>query len=221
MGVEKQLIEEEKTSFCFGNKSHLKMFGKHSLDLEKQFTFYASYHNAPMNILIHLLCIPTLLATGLVLFQYCPEIIANIEAIKILPGGQYLKINAALVIALIYILCYIVMEPFAGTLGALLVYYLTTQSAKLVALDTHINEIPIWKIALAIHVVCWIPQFIGHGVFEGRAPALIDSWDQAFLTAPLFVLLEVMFFFGYRKEFHDRIMVQVEKNIKEFKTKQN
>ena len=40
------------------------------------------------------------------------------------------------------------MEPFAGTIGALMVYYLTTQSAKLVALDTHINEIPIWKIAL-------------------------------------------------------------------------
>ena len=58
-------------------------------------------------------------------------------------------------------------------------------------------------------------------LYTGRAPALIDSWDQAFLTAPLFVLLEVMFFFGYRKEFHDRIMVQVEKNIKEFKTKQN
>ena len=42
------------------------------------------------------------------------------------------------------------MEPFAGTIGALMVYYLTTQSAKLVALDTHINEIPIWKIALGI-----------------------------------------------------------------------
>ena len=57
-------------------------------------------------------------------------------------------------------------------------------------------------------------------VLSGRAPALIDSWDQAFLTAPLFVLLEVLFFFGYRKEFHDKIMKQVEKNIKEFKAKQ-
>ena len=57
-------------------------------------------------------------------------------------------------------------------------------------------------------------------VLSGRAPALIDSWDQAFLTAPLFVLLEVLFFFGYRKEFHGKIMKQVEKNIKEFKAKQ-
>ena len=48
----------------------------------------------------------------------------------------------------------------------------------------------------------------------------MDSWDQAFLTAPLFVLLEVLFYFGYRKEFHDKIMKQVELNIKEFKEKQ-
>merc|ERR1711922_129524 len=31
---------------------------------------------------------------------------------------------------------------------------------------------------LAFHVAAWIAQFIGHGVFEGRAPALLDSWDQ-------------------------------------------
>merc|ERR1712226_992364 len=196
-----------------------KMFGK--IDIEKQFTFYASYHNAPINVIIHFLCIWPILATSLVLFQYTPEIAGRPEFLDILPIGDFLKINGSFVVAMIYIVCYVVMEPFAGTLGALMVYYLTTQSAKLVALDTHINEIPIWKIALAIHVVCWILQFIGHGVFEGRAPALMDSWDQAFLTAPLFVLLEVLFFFGYRKEFHDRIMVQVEKNIKEFKTKQN
>ena len=36
----------------------------------------------------------------------------------------------------------------------------------------------IWKVALAIHVTAWILQFIGHGVFEGRAPALLDSLDQ-------------------------------------------
>ncbi len=37
---------------------------------------------------------------------------------------------------------------------------------------------PIWKVALVIHVFGWILQFIGHGVFEGRAPALLDSLDQ-------------------------------------------
>jgi len=53
----------------------------------------------------------------------------------------------------------------------------------------------------------------------GRAPALLDSLDQALLTAPLFVLLEVLFAFGYRREFHKKMMVQVEKNVAQFKKK--
>jgi uncharacterized membrane protein YGL010W len=47
----------------------------------------------------------------------------------------------------------------------------------------------------------------------------LESDFQALLTAPLFVLLEVMFFFGYRKEFHAGIIQQVQKNIDEFKAK--
>ncbi len=128
------------------------------------------------------------------------------------------------------------MEPFAGTLAAILVTFFYVHSAKMVSLGAMMGGYHIWQIALGLHVSAWILQFIGHGAFEGkdidididsapdltnsnlgRAPALIDSWDQALLTAPLFVFLEVMFFLGYRKDFHDRIMKQVNKNIKEFK----
>ncbi len=52
---------------------------------------------------------------------------------------------------------------------------------------------------------------------SGRAPALLDSLDQALLTAPLFVLLEIFFFFGYKRAMHRRMMAQVEKNVKRFK----
>ena len=54
-------------------------------------------------------------------------------------------------------------------------------------------------------------------IFIGRAPALLDSIDQAFITAPLFVLMEVAFFFGYKQEFYKEIMKEVEENIKTFK----
>ena len=58
-------------------------------------------------------------------------------------------------------------------------------------------------------------------ILLGRAPALLDSIDQAFLTAPLFVLMEVAFFFGYKPEFYNEIMKEVNENIKEFKNAQN
>ena len=54
-------------------------------------------------------------------------------------------------------------------------------------------------------------------VISGRAPALLDSLDQAFLTAPLFVFMEVFFFFGYRPSFHAEIMQVVRQNVEEFR----
>lgn len=44
---------------------------------------------------------------------------------------------------------------------------------------------------MCIQVFCWVAQFVGHGVFEGRAPALLDNLVQALFMAPVFVLLEV------------------------------
>ena len=52
---------------------------------------------------------------------------------------------------------------------------------------------------------------------SGCDPALLDSLDQALLTAPLFVLLEIFSFFGYRADLHQKMMVTVRKNLKEFK----
>lgn len=41
-------------------------------------------------------------------------------------------------------------------------------------------------------------QFFGHFYFEHRAPALIDNIFQAFLLAPLFIFMELLFVLGYR-----------------------
>jgi uncharacterized membrane protein YGL010W len=43
----------------------------------------------------------------------------------------------------------------------------------------------------AVQVGCWLAQFLGHGLLEGRSPALLDNLLQAFFMAPVFVLLEV------------------------------
>merc|ERR1712013_187748 len=91
----------------------------------------------------------------------------------------------------IYVVSYIMMDPMAGGVGALLMLVLNQWTYKLVAVGAPVAGLPLWQAVLAFHVAAWIAQFIGHGVFEGRAPALLDSWDQAFITAPLFVLLEV------------------------------
>lgn len=79
-----------------------------------------------------------------------------------------------------------------------------------------------WKVVLAAQLFCWTGQFIGHGVFEKRAPALLDNISQAFLMAPFFVLLEVLqMFFGYEPYpgFHAKVQEMVDVNVKDWQAK--
>ena len=105
------------------------------------------------------------------------------------------------------------MEPVAGGMlapliigGTVLGNYLTT---------TYGATANYW--CLGIHVMSWIAQFIGHGVFEGRAPALMDNLVQALFLAPLFVWLEILFSLGYRPELKRRLDKSVEEEIEKFK----
>ena len=56
-------------------------------------------------------------------------------------------------------------------------------------------------------------QFIGHGVFEGRAPSLFDSFFQSLILAPLFVLMEVMFILGYKPALAKELDANAKKNV--------
>ena len=68
--------------------------------------------------------------------------------------------------------------------------------------------------AAGLHVFSWVAQFIGHGVFEGRAPALLDNLVQAIFLAPFFVWMEILFFLGYRPELKARLDKAVEQEIR-------
>ena len=78
----------------------------------------------------------------------------------------------------------------------------------------------IWRIALGIHIFSWLAQFYGHGVHEKRAPALFDSLGQAFRTAPLFVILEILFKLGYKSEYFARVQTHVDQEVKKFRESQ-
>lgn len=68
----------------------------------------------------------------------------------------------------------------------------------------------------AAFVVSWIAQFIGHGFFEGRAPALLDNLVQALLLAPFFIWFEILFRLGYRPELKGRLDKAIEEELRRF-----
>lgn len=124
-----------------------------------------------------------------------------------------LPLNIGTVGAVLYSALYILMEPVAGALitpflvgGAAASNYLTS---------TYPSTANNW--AIAVHVVCWIAQFVGHGIFEGRAPALLDNLVQALFLAPFFVWFEILFSLGYRPDLKRRVNKAVEEQIKKFR----
>jgi len=74
-------------------------------------------------------------------------------------------------------------------------------------------------IAATIHVFCWLAQFYGHGVHEGRAPALLDNLLGAFVLAPFFVHYEVLFMLGLFKQVKKDLHNDVGKLKAEFRLK--
>ncbi|TDH72397.1 hypothetical protein CCR75_006918 [Bremia lactucae] len=188
-------------------------FPSDRFDLEKQVAFYLSYHSNKINQCIHLVCIWPVFVSGLVLLAHTKPLIETPVFLTSLPYGQYMVFNYSAVVVSIYMLWYIALDIYAGTLGAAIVFQCFVLANYLVIEGAKTMDIDILHAVLVIQALAWTLQFIGHGVFERRKPALFDSPDQAFITAPLFVLLEILFPLGYRPELYQRVMKQARVNV--------
>jgi 2-hydroxy fatty acid dioxygenase len=74
-------------------------------------------------------------------------------------------------------------------------------------------------LAVGLHVVSWIFQFVGHGVFEGRKPALLDNLVQSIVLAPFFIWFHILFFVGYKPKLHHDINTAIDREIALLKQK--
>ena len=124
-----------------------------------------------------------------------------------------LPANLGTIACLVYSTLYILMEPVAGGMLAPLLLVGTAYANHL----TSTYGMKANYIAIGVHVFSWVAQFVGHGIFEGRAPALLDNLVQAFFLAPFFVWLEVLFAFSYRPDLKSRLDQSVEKEITRFR----
>ncbi|CAF9908407.1 MAG: Alpha subunit of the F1 sector of mitochondrial F1F0 ATP synthase [Heterodermia speciosa] len=180
-----------------------------ALNLEKQLLFYGSYHHNPVNVAIHTVCVPILLMTAVLLGTNTGPLypLPKWLTIDILPP------SFGTIAIVVYATLYILMEPVAGALLAPLLLGGTAYSTHLTS--TYGSTANYW--AFGLFITSWIAQFVGHGAFEGRAPALFDNLVQAFFLAPLFVWMEILFYFGYRPELKGRIDKAVKQEVERFR----
>jgi uncharacterized membrane protein YGL010W len=169
---------------------------------------YGSYHNNKINQLIHIICVPQIIFSLGCLLKHWSTTTFNIMGVEIDYYGIFLAGC---------FLLYMKIDLFTGFLtslifGALYFYsnHLWHEALKTGETEQH------FRIFLVQHLVCWIAQFIGHGVFEKRNPALMDNLLLT-LVAPDFVVIEVLFMLGFKKDLYDTCNVKVVENIKQFR----
>lgn len=126
-----------------------------------------------------------------------------------------LPLNLGTIAAMGYSAFYVLLEPVAGMTLVPILLGVTAYGNHLTSIDAATTN----KVMIGINVVSWLAQFLGHGAFEGRAPALLDNLVQALVLAPFFVWMEVLFCCGYRPELRARVEKEVQKAIEKHKAK--
>jgi uncharacterized membrane protein YGL010W len=166
-------------------------------DLKKSFVFYGAYHNEWRNKLIHICCVPMIYTTAL---QFASRVRIGPVSLSDVAAGCYA-------------LSFMKMELGAGLMYAPLIYLM--HSCATTKLQPYTKE------CIGIHVVCWLLQFIGHGIFERRAPALLDNPLQAVHAAVFFVWLEVLFALGYKPTLAKTLQELVDEEVRTFQSSTN
>ncbi|PWZ01590.1 DUF962-domain-containing protein [Testicularia cyperi] len=200
-------------------------------NLKKQLAFYGAYHTNPVNVGIHIIGVPSIIFATSSLLARQGSIFPLIQErspiaaaylsqagsvlASLLPASifQYAQLNWAAVFMGSYWLYYFILDATAAAMLAPIWYALWYGSTLLAR--THPDAL---KIALGIKALGWVSQFYGHGVHEGRAPALLDNLLGAVVLAPFFVFLEVIFHFGYRPELQKELKNEVGKLVTKFRS---
>lgn len=143
---------------------------------------YGSYHTSKANQIMHMIGIPIIIASLLMMANWFTISFLNHGSVElswlliICISIYYLQIDvkAAIVMAIIYIILNIVM------------ILITLPLAHQTQIIT----------AIALFIIGWGLNFIGHAI-ERKKPAFIDNLMQT-LIAPIFITQEIGELFGFK-----------------------
>jgi uncharacterized membrane protein YGL010W len=169
---------------------------------QRFFYNYGRYHNDKVNVWIHIICIPIITVTLGILLEYLSN--------NVLES----KINILYVLHGLLLPVYAYVDMFVGlfTFAEYLLLHLLVKDC-----DFSICCLSSIQTILALHIAAWILQFIGHGVYEKRKPALLDNVLLIF-NAPVFVNIEIfIMLFKYREEEIEETKKYIVEDIAKFR----
>lgn len=137
------------------------------------------------NVKIHLCCIPLILSS----------------AIVIIHNFNY---HLDLSLAIVYSAYYLLLDTSAGLLATLYLVIVELTTNLLYSYTS--DHSTVFKAAILVHIISWLLQFYGHFHYEKRSPAVLDNLIQPLVLAPYFVLFELLFIYGYKKDLEGEMM---------------
>jgi len=161
-----------------------------SLDFIPSLTFYSSFHTHPVNVVIHAIFVPMLVALHTADFVALEQALFGLRYVNIF-GIPFSLTN--LVSVVFYPLVFMRLDIIGG-LSYIPIHW------NLMFLANWVFAPMSWKKRLLFEVVAWSAQFLGHYV-EGAKPALFDSLLQSLCLAIFFIWIEVALNpLGYRSK---------------------
>jgi len=134
---------------------------------------YGESHQHPLNKLIHWVCVPLIVWSLLAMLWS----IKTPTVFTLLP----LVLNWAILLLLFTMVYYLSVSRVLAV-GALMTFILMLLPVYL--LDQ--AGLAVWRLAIAVFVLAWIGQFIGHSI-EGKRPSFFKD-VQFLLIGPLWLL---------------------------------
>jgi len=180
--------------------------------VEQQLVFYGSYHSHPVNVGLHMVFIP-------IIFWSTQVFLAMIPIPESLQISGYTHVfnkffvlvpNWAAFQTMFLFAYYFFLDPVAAIL------FLPHLAIALMTATAFSYRPDALSYAIPLNISAWMAQFIGHGFAEKRAPALMDNLAAAFVLAPFFVHLEVLFPLGYRPDLQRKVQQGVQVELKKF-----
>jgi uncharacterized membrane protein YGL010W len=192
---------------------------------QQALAFYGVYHREPRNQLIHFFGVPGILWSLMIFMIHLPIPYFGTMCEAYLPANY--SLTYGLVLALIYQVFYLWIDPLGGTLYAPILYAMYRSAVYLRRIDQQEHQSAVgtqatpfqWSgtgrllsFALVLHVFSWYIQIhLGHKIYEGAQPAVMQSLGGALTVAPLFAFYEGLWLAGINKDLQNETLQLVDK----------
>eukprot|EP00762_Andalucia_godoyi_P001591 ANDGO_00182.mRNA.1 putative endoplasmic reticulum membrane protein C16E8.02 len=168
---------------------------------------YGKYHRNGVNQFIHCLFVPMIFYTLMIMISFIPGLQTPNHLFQ--TSYSLMSINQYILPVVVLMGLYFIKLHFVlGLITAVQMSLLWVAANYTVF---HFGQAAL-SYAVFGHVFSWAIQFVGHGVFEGTRPALLEN--VFFWVALLFVNVETAFFLGLYPNLKGRVSKAMDSQYK-------